>query len=37
MPLTKFLEGMQVGADDLDRVGPLDAGESLLDVVANVL
>jgi len=31
------LQDLQVGADDLDRVGALDAGQALLDDVLNVL
>ena len=35
--LAALLEDFQVGAEELDRVGPLDARERLLDVVADQL
>ena len=35
--LTGVLQGLQVGAEQLDRVRPLDAREGLLDVVADEL
>ena len=36
-PLAELLERVQIRADDLDRVGALDAGEGFFDVVADVL
>ena len=36
-PLAGLLERGEVGADELDGVGPLDAGEGLVDVVADEL
>ena len=35
--LTQLLEFVQIGTDDLDRVGALDAGKCLFHVVADVL